>query len=116
MENIIENANKEVALGYYEDFVKGYKKLIKEFVDKNDTENAQYYTEELEEINEYRDFKGLLIVSENNGMGFTCKPLIDAELLTSIVEDAEHNADMNGKDSHEAIVKALTDYEDERTY
>lgn len=72
-DNIIFNDMDE-GIGYYKDIVALYKDLIKDSVDNNDTEEASMLIEQLEEINEHKDYSGLLILSENNGMGFTCKP------------------------------------------
>lgn len=72
-DNIIFNDMDE-GIGYYKDIVALYKDLIKDSVDNNDTEAASMLIEQLEEINEHKDYSGLLILSENNGMGFTCKP------------------------------------------
>ena len=50
------------------------KKLIKEAVERDDYEEAKDLMEQLEEINEWTDCDGLLVLSMNNGMGFTCRP------------------------------------------
>ena len=70
--NIIYN-DKDEAIGYYSDLVKLYKGMIKERVDANDYDEAQSLMEQLKEIDEWTDNDGLLILSENNGMGFTCR-------------------------------------------
>lgn len=71
-DNIIYNQNDE-AIGYYSDLVKLYKSMIKERVDANDYDEAQSLMEQLKEIDEWTDNDGLLILSDNNGMGFTCR-------------------------------------------
>ena len=73
MENVIYDSDREVSIGFYKDIVDGYRKIIKEFRDKGDTENAVFYQNELAEIREWKGYEGLLELSENNGMGFTCK-------------------------------------------
>lgn len=72
MDNTIFNDMDET-IGYYSDLVKGYKKLIKEAVERDDYEEAKDLMEQLEEINEWTDYDGLLVLSMNNGMGFTCR-------------------------------------------
>lgn len=71
-DNIIFNDNDE-AIGYYSDLVKFYKKAIKDDIDANQYDEAKQAIDELQEIDEWTDEDGLLILSENNGMGFTCK-------------------------------------------
>lgn len=70
--NVIYNQNDE-AIGYYSDLVKLYKDMIKERVDTNEYEEVQNLLNQLQEIDEWTDNDGLLILSENNGMGFTCR-------------------------------------------
>lgn len=71
--NVIYDSNREELIGFYRDLVAYYKHYIKEFIDNNDTEQAKSFTENLEEINEHSEYEGLLVLSENNGMGFTCR-------------------------------------------
>mgnify|MGYP006992122412 CR=1 FL=1 len=72
MDNTIFNDMDET-IGYYSDLVRGYKKLIKEAVERDDYEEAKDLMEQLEEINQWTDNDGLLVLSMNNGMGFTCR-------------------------------------------
>lgn len=72
MDNTIYNDMDET-IGYYSDIANGYKKLIKEAVDGDEFEEANDLMEQLDEINEWKDYDGLLVLSMNNGMGFTCK-------------------------------------------
>ena len=72
-ENIIYNDMDE-SIGYYKDFVKLYKGLIKDATDKGDWEEIEYLVEQIKEIEDYREYNGLLILSENNGMGLTVNP------------------------------------------
>lgn len=73
MDNTIYNDMDET-IGYYSDLARGYKKLIKETVEGDDFDEAKDLMEQLEEINEWKEYDGLLVLSMNNGMGFTCKP------------------------------------------
>lgn len=72
-DNIIYNDMDE-SIGYYKDFVKLYKGLIKDATDKGDWEEIEYLVEQIKEIEDYREYNGLLILSENNGMGLTVNP------------------------------------------
>lgn len=73
MDNTIFNDMDETTIGYYSDIARGYKKLIKEAVDRNEYEEAKDLMEQLEEINEWTDCDDLLVLSMNNGMGLTCR-------------------------------------------
>ena len=72
-DNIIFNDMDE-SIGYYKDFVKLYKDLIKGATDSRNWEEVESLMEQIKEIEDYREYNGLLILSENNGMGFTCNP------------------------------------------
>lgn len=76
-DNVISDSDNEELIGFYRDLVAYYKHYINEFIANNDTEQAKSYIEELEEINEYSEYDGLLVLSNNNGMGFTCNKYID---------------------------------------
>ena len=73
MDNTIYSDMDET-IGYHSDLVRGYKKLIKEAVERDDYEEAKDLMEQLEEMNEWKDYDDLLVLSMNNGMGFTCRP------------------------------------------
>lgn len=60
-------------LGYYKDIVALYQDLINGATERNDMEEVKMLADELDEINEFSEYDGLLVLSENNGMGFTCK-------------------------------------------
>ena len=72
-QNIIFDSNTEDTIGFYSDLARFYKSLIKDKIDLNEYEEAKDLTDELTEIDEFKDYDGLLVLSENNGMGFTCK-------------------------------------------
>ena len=72
-DNIIYNDMDE-SIGYYKDFVKLYKGLIKDATDSGDWEEVESLIEQIKEIEDYREFDGLLVLSENNGMGLTVNP------------------------------------------
>lgn len=73
MDNVIFNDMDE-SIGYYKDLAQGYKEMIEDEVKLGDYERAQSLIEEAQEIDEYKEYEGLLVLSENNGMGFTCRP------------------------------------------
>lgn len=73
MNNVIFNDMDE-SIGYYKDLAQGYKEMIEDEVKRGDYEQAQSLIEEAQEIDEYKEYEGLLVLSENNGMGFTCRP------------------------------------------
>lgn len=71
MENLIYNSDTDETYGLYSDLVKFYKGEIKSAVDKNEYDNAVDLIEQLQEIDNYTDYDGVLVLSMNNGMGFT---------------------------------------------
>lgn len=71
--NIIFDDNTEDTIGFYSDLVRLYKAMIKDKIDLNEYEEAKELTDELSEIDNWTDYDGLLVLSQNNGMGFTCK-------------------------------------------
>lgn len=71
MENTIFNGYDNT-LGYYSDIIKGYKELMADHLEHGDMEELEARVEELKEIEEYKDYDGVLELSNNNGMGFTC--------------------------------------------
>lgn len=78
MDNVIFNDMDE-SIGYYKDLAQGYKEMIEDEVKRGDYEQAQSLIEEAQEIDEYKEYEGLLVLSENNGMGFTCRPYKETE-------------------------------------
>lgn len=61
-------------IGFYKDLARGYKEMINQAVNREDYEEAKDFMGQLEEINGYSEYDDLLILSMNNGMGFTCQP------------------------------------------
>lgn len=74
MENLIYDCNTDDVYGFYKDIKRFYIGIIKEYLDNGDLESAESYIEELKEVNKYSEYDGLLVLSNNNGMGFTCNP------------------------------------------
>lgn len=71
--NIIFNDNDET-IGYYKDLYAMFSDVIVECLKNHDTETAQEQVEYLLELDAYKDYDGLLILSMCNGMGFLAKP------------------------------------------
>lgn len=71
--NLIFTDNDET-IGYYKDIENSYIELLYDALKNRDFESVGDWIHELLEINEYKNYTGLLILSENNEMGFTCKP------------------------------------------
>ena len=72
MDNIIYNQNDE-AIGYYDAMKKMLQKQGRDFIKGEEYESAQDTCEMLIELENYKDFNGLLVMSENNGMGWTIR-------------------------------------------
>lgn len=73
MSNIIYNQNDE-AIGYYSDLYKMFADEVKRMLDGRYIEGAMEQMEYIDELSELANYDGLIIVSDNNGMGFTAKP------------------------------------------
>lgn len=72
-DNVILNDMDE-SIGYYKDLYAMFESVIVDALKSKDTETAQEQIEYLIELDEWRDYDGLLVLSMNNGMGFTAKP------------------------------------------
>lgn len=72
MSNVIYN-DKDETIGYYNELYKLYVEEITHQLKAHDIETAQSMLEELEELSELCNYDGLIILSNNNGMGFTAK-------------------------------------------
>lgn len=70
--NIIYN-DRDEAIGYYQDLRRALEQFVIERVQAHDYENAQAECEKLAELDQLRDYDELIVLSENNGMGFTAK-------------------------------------------
>lgn len=72
-DNIIFNDMDE-SIGYYEDLFAMFEDVIIDALKKRDVDTAKEQIEYLEEMQAWEDYEGLLVLSMNNGMGFTAKP------------------------------------------
>lgn len=74
MENLIYNSNTDETYGLYKDIVRFYQKEIKSAVDRADLDEARDLMDQLDEVQRCADNgNNILVLSMNNGMGFTCK-------------------------------------------
>lgn len=73
MSNVIYN-DRDESIGYYADLYKLYRDEIIKAIDSRNIELAQQLIEELDELGEHANYDGLIVISDNNGMGFTARP------------------------------------------
>lgn len=71
--NVIYNNNDET-IGYYNDLYKVFADEIKRMLDGHDIEEAKEQIDYLNDLSELANYDGLIVLSMNNGMGFTAKP------------------------------------------
>lgn len=72
-DNVILNDMDE-SIGYYKDLYAMFVSVVDDALAKHDSETAQEQVSYLVELDEWKDYDGLLVLSMNNGMGFTAKP------------------------------------------
>ncbi len=73
MENCIYNSNNNNTIGYYKDIKAGLKEQAEEFIKSDNFEMAKEISDLLLDIEAYTDNESLLVLSDNNGMGYTIK-------------------------------------------
>lgn len=71
MSNIITRDTDGALIGYYSDLNKHLKEGVIESITVNEFEQAQGLIEVLEDLDNYNDDSGLLIIEDHNGMGYT---------------------------------------------
>ena len=69
-DNVIFNDNNNDTIGFYTDLMKLIKGQAKEAIDNNEYEQAKDMVEIMEELYDKRDYDGLLVLSDGNGMGY----------------------------------------------
>ena len=74
--NIILNDRSDL-IGYYCDLTKSNKECMKNAIDMNDYEQVETLVEIQNMLDDYKEYNGLLVISENNGMGFTVSKYSD---------------------------------------
>lgn len=73
MENCIYNSNDNITIGYYKDLKAGLKKVIEDYIKDDNWEEAKDMADVLLDFNAWADNGNLLVLSDNNGMGWTIK-------------------------------------------
>lgn len=69
-DNVIIKDNGD-AIGYYADLSRLGKKYIKEAIDEENWDNVEVILEIQRELEPHKNCEELLVLSENNGMGYT---------------------------------------------
>ena len=69
-DNVIYTPDDE-AIGFYKDLYKLFVEQITDLLNDERIEEAQTEVENLSDLYDLRDYDGLILVSDNNGMGFT---------------------------------------------
>ena len=77
MENCIFDNRNNNSIGFYGDLFKGISEQGAEFMRSGDYEQAQVNCEIMEQLEKLREFDGLIVISDNNGMGWTCEKYVD---------------------------------------
>ena len=72
-DNVIFDDNNNDTIGFYTDLMKLIKGQTKEAIDNNEYEQAKDMVEIMEELYGKRDYDGLLVLSDGNGMGYIIK-------------------------------------------
>lgn len=72
-DNVILN-DRDESIGYYNDLYAVFYSVIVDALKSRNIETAKEQLEYLDEMGDYANYEGLLVLSMNNGMGFTCKP------------------------------------------
>lgn len=73
MDNWIFNDNTENTYGFYGGMKAELIAQLKEFTRDEDWEKVQEMTELLTDLEEWKESDNMLVLSENNGMGYTIK-------------------------------------------
>ena len=73
MENCIFDDRNNDTIGFYGDIKAGLKKQAEEFIADDNWEEAKGIADVLLDLNAWADNENLLVLSDNNGMGYTIK-------------------------------------------
>lgn len=71
MNNVI--ARDEDLLGFFEDLREYTEGMLKEVIDKHNYEDLDLLIETLKELEQHKEYGGILVISNNNGMGLTVR-------------------------------------------
>ena len=72
-DNIIYNSNNNSTIGYQKDLVAYIKTWLGDYIKQEEWENAKDIADLLLDFNAWADNENLLVLSDNNGMGYTIK-------------------------------------------
>lgn len=87
MDNNVILTDMDESIGFYKDLYKMFEEVINDALKDGDVDTAKEQMEYLEELNEHKHYTGLLLLSMNNGMGFTCQRLVDSEAIKQWKEE-----------------------------
>ena len=73
MDNCIYDDENNITIGFRKDLQGGLKKIIEDYIKDNNWEEVSELVDVLIELNEMTDNNNLLVLSDNNGMGYTIK-------------------------------------------
>lgn len=71
--NVIYNDNNNSTIGYYKDLKAELKKIIEDYIKEDNWEEAKDMADLLLDLNAWTDNGNLLVLSDNNGMGYTIR-------------------------------------------
>lgn len=72
-DNIIYNSYNNTRIGYQKDLVAYIKTCLEDYKKQEDWESVKDMADLLLDLNEWADNDNLLVLSDNNGMGYTIK-------------------------------------------
>lgn len=72
--NLVFDDRDDKVIGFYGDLQKYLKDQATEALSVDDYETANEMCSDLEEMEQWKLYTELLTITNNNGMGFTCKP------------------------------------------
>ena len=72
-DNIIYNSNNNITIGYQKDLVAYLKTCLDDYKKQDNWEEVKDMADLLLDFNEWADNGNLLVLSDNNGMGWTIK-------------------------------------------
>lgn len=71
--NVIYNDSNNSTIGYYKDLKAELKKIIEDYIKEDNWEEAKDMADLLLDLNAWTDNGNLLVLSDNNGMGYSIK-------------------------------------------
>lgn len=72
-DNVIFNDRTENTYGFYKDLRENIIKQLEEFTEQQDWEYVKEMADLLLDMNAWADNENMLVLSDNNGMGYTIK-------------------------------------------